>query len=1034
MIDLTTVSHNPCLEELTNLLCNKTQNTDKGFFRIEVAYFLCKIASCMRAYINTKDRGNVPINCYAIALANSGQGKGYSMGIMENEVISGFKKVFCEETFNEIADRNLTKRAIDRASKAVIQNQDIELDKLKAAYERTGSYIFTFDSGTTPAIKQLRTKLLLSGIGSINLQIDECFTPDMEVLTKSGFKLFKDLTNKDLVAQYDLKDRNISFAKPLKYISKDYDGDIYNLVAKTSFDFSVTKHHEVLVENTAGNLVKKYPEDLKTGDSIILYPEGYTSGIYNKISNELKLALAIQADGSIRKYKSVEFGLSKQRKIDELFKICSALGISPIEEKSSRPNMRYFYLKTKELRDANIILSKDLRDILPPINTISTNFAREVLDEIIKWDGSINKELPNNYRFTNKYYHNVDLVQQYVFIAGYRSKIISNNKKGYEGGYYVRWNTVLRAKHALNYLNTPSKKLRTKEHYHGKVYCVTMPKGTLVVRRNGKICINGNCGSNLLSNTEILNTFLELYDQGMLKPKLIKNTTESIRDDDIDGKTPANLMMFGTPVKLLDGSATEDAFYSFLETGYARRCLFGLGVDNKNKAYYSQTPAQIYQNLIQSQNQYVIDKWNTHFTSLAQPSLYNWEITLEDDVAIKLLEYRIDCEKRADELNEYAEIQKAELSHRYFKALKLAGAFAYIDNATILKEEYLNQAIKLVEESGQHFTTILNREKSYMKLAKYLANVEDEVTHADLTEALPFYKTSSTQRNEMMSMAMAWGYKNKIIIKKSFADGIEFFKGESLKKTDLDKMIISYSDHYAYNYLNDYGPWNNMEVVFSSANTHWCNHHFTDGNRCTEKALYPFNMVVVDVDSGISLTSAQELLHEYNYIMYTTKRNTADNNRFRIIIPLEYVLELDNEDYKEFMNNVLKWLPFQSDEAANQIAKKWESYDKTTIVRNDGKLLDPFPFIPKTSRNEQYLKAYQKIESMDNLTRWFASRMQVGDRNNQMLKYALCLKDSGLPYEEVESRVLAFNKQLKNPLTENEIRNSILVTTAKSYV
>lgn len=71
-MDLNQISHNPCLEELTDLLCRKTQNTDKGFFRTEIAYFLCKIASCMRAYIVTKDRGDVPINCYAINLASSG--------------------------------------------------------------------------------------------------------------------------------------------------------------------------------------------------------------------------------------------------------------------------------------------------------------------------------------------------------------------------------------------------------------------------------------------------------------------------------------------------------------------------------------------------------------------------------------------------------------------------------------------------------------------------------------------------------------------------------------------------------------------------------------------------------------------------------------------------------------------------------------------------------------------------------------------------------------------------------------------------
>ena len=713
-MDLNQISHNPCLEELTDLLCRKTQNTDKGFFRTEIAYFLCKIASCMRAYIATKDRGDVPINCYAINLAQSGFSKGFSMNIMENEIVSGFKKAFCEETFNLIADRNLIQRANDKAAKLVNGNPDVELDKLEAAYNRTGSYVFTFDSGTTPAIKQLRTKLLLANIGSINLQIDEA-------------------------------------------------------------------------------------------------------------------------------------------------------------------------------------------------------------------------------------------------------------------------------------------------------------------------------GSNLLGNSEILNTFLELYDQGLLKPKLIKNTSESIRDEDIDGKTPANLMMFGTPVKLFDGSTVEDAFYSFLETGYARRCIFGLGLDNKNKAYYSQTASQIYQNLIQPQNKQITDKWYNHFIQLADPHLYKWEIELQDQEAIKLLEYRIACEKRADELSEYAEIQKAELSHRYFKALKLAGAFAFIDKSPILKEEYLNQAIKLVEESGELFLKILNRDKSYMKLAKYLASVEDEVTHADLTEALPFYKQSSVQRNEMMSMAMAWGYKNKIIIKKSFNDGIEFFKGESLKKTNTDEMIISYSDDFAYNYYGDMGPFDQLPNIFTSKDIHWCNHWFNDQHRITEKAQPKFNMVVVDVDEGISIESAMELLKDYKFIIYSTKRSTVQNNRFRIIIPLEYILELDSEDYKEFMNNVLKWLPFKSDEAANQIAKKWEAFDGARVEINDGKLLDPFPFIPKTSRNEQYLKSYQKIESLDNLERWFAQRMQVGDRNNQMLKYALCLKDSGLSYDEVEKRVLWFNKQLKSPLTEAEIKSSILVTTAKAY-
>ena len=79
-----------------------------------------------------------------------------------------------------------------------------------------------------------------------------------------------------------------------------------------------------------------------------------------------------------------------------------------------------------------------------------------------------------------------------------------------------------------------------------------------------------------------------------------------------------------------------------------------------------------------------------------------------------------------------------------------------------------------------------------------IANTENEVTHADLTEALPFYKSGTAARNEMLSLAIAWGYKNHIIIKKSFVDGIEFFKGETLKQTDLNKICQQHHFHHTH--------------------------------------------------------------------------------------------------------------------------------------------------------------------------------------------------------------------------------------------
>lgn len=715
MLDLTGVTHHPAVKEIVEVLCNQTQNTDTGFFQVEAAYFLGKLASNMRATVVTKDRGDIPVNIYALALATSGFGKGHSVYIMENQFISGFKKRFVEETMPIIAEKQLWKIAADRAVRKGTEEQE-EYEKAEQEFQRAGAFPFTFDSGTTPAVKQLRHKLIMGEIGSINLQIDEI-------------------------------------------------------------------------------------------------------------------------------------------------------------------------------------------------------------------------------------------------------------------------------------------------------------------------------GSNLINSTDVLTLYLELYDQGVVKQKLTKNTAENQRGEEIDGKTPANMLLFGTPSKLLDGGQTEDQFYSFLDTGYARRCIFGVGQHDK-KAMYVLSPTEIWNQLVQPKNDTVISKWATIFHTLADPMMYGWRMTMDDDVGIQLLTYKIECEKAADLLADHEEIKKAELSHRYFKALKLAGAYAFVDKSNEVEMDHLMQAILLVEESGAAFQNILNREKTYVKLAKYIADVGSEVTHADLHEALPFYKSGNAARNEMMTMAMAWGYKKHIIIKKAFIDGIEFFKGETLQETNLDELILSHSDNWAYNFEPELAQFENLYVLTEMDNYHWTNHRFTQKHRTAQNTIAGFNMIVIDVDGGVSLDTAHELMKEYKFMTYTTKRHQTEGHgdRFRMIIPINYILELDGEEYKEFMQGVVNWLPFKTDEEANQRERKWETCSKGTYHYNhEGKLLDALRFIPKTSKNEQYRKEFQQVQSLDNLERWFAARIASGNRNNQMLKYALALVDSGMDLMEVHNQVLSFNGKLNKPLEESEIETTIMTTVAKQY-
>jgi hypothetical protein len=716
MINLEGVTHHPAIQEIVEVLCNKTQNTDRSFFLAEVAYFLSKMAATMRATIVTKDRGESPVNTYAVCLATSGFGKGHSINILEEEFMAGFRRRFMDETMAVISEANLWKMATELAVR-MGTDQQTEFDKLTKEFKRAGSYAFTFDDATVPAVKQMRHKLLMAACGAINLQIDEI-------------------------------------------------------------------------------------------------------------------------------------------------------------------------------------------------------------------------------------------------------------------------------------------------------------------------------GLNLMKAADVLTLFLELYDQGMVKSKLTKNTADNERSDELVGKTPTNMLLFGTPDKLFDAGATESLFHSFLETGYARRCLFGIGEPNR-KAYHSQTPEEIYRGKIAPTNNEIIAKWSQHFHDLADPAMIGWRMSVEDEVGIALVAYQVACEKEAENTFDQRGYKRAELSHRHSKALKLAGALAFIDGSNEIEMDHLLQAILVVEESGKAFQKILETEKAYMRLAQYLAGVGTEQTHADLDAALPYYKTGVGPRNEMMSLATAWGYKNHIIIKKILGvNGIEFFKGETLAKTNLDELFLSCSDNWAYHYEPEVAPFDHLHVLTQSKDMHWANHSFRDGHRSEENVIPKFNMVVLDVDGGIQMETVHELLKPYVFMTYTTKRHTPEQNRFRVIMPINYHLELDADEYKEFMRGIMDWLPFKTDEQAQQRSRKWASHDGGTYHYNmNGELLDVLPFIPNTAQNEAYRKEAKSIENLDNLERWFAQRMgaEGTGRNNQLVKYALALVDSGYDFATVNQRVHDFNKKLSSPLPEAEINSTILVTAAKKY-
>jgi len=145
-----------------------------------------------------------------------------------------------------------------------------------------------------------------------------------------------------------------------------------------------------------------------------------------------------------------------------------------------------------------------------------------------------------------------------------------------------------------------------------------------------------------------------------------------------------------------------------------------------------------------------------------------------------------------------------------------------------------------------------------------------------------------------------------------------------MAETDLSKMTLSYSTDIAMGYKADHAPFDKLHNVTGAAGHHYTAHHFKEGHRISNKAIPGFNMVMIDVDEGISLSAAKLLLSDYKCFFATTKKHTTALNRFRIIFPLTHEVKLGTEEYAKFMENVFAWLPLKVDAAPKDIARKWE--------------------------------------------------------------------------------------------------------------
>ncbi len=338
------------------------------------------------------------------------------------------------------------------------------------------------DSKSSEDIRDLLVnKLWNNGSGKPH----KCYDDETEILTEFGWKLFKNLDSNIKVCAVNPINHNFEFEIPSEIVSFEYNEPMY-YVKTQQIDLAVTKGHRMLVSTTKNKNYGKIYE-IKTVEEI----QGKTVKYLNaaKNNNKINLLKAENAkfigffigDGNITKSLDIRFHLKKQRKIDYL----KSLGFNILEQKNNS-----FIIRDKEFAKFLLNNCYDNGQKCLPQNFIeySHEDVINIIDGLKNSDGSIKR---NTFVYSTVSEKLKDQLQILACLNNFNfsaSVKIQNEKPIYILNYSNRTTPEVINQPSRMYGNT----IEQWKDYSGKVYCVTVSTGLIIVRRNGKVCICGN--------------------------------------------------------------------------------------------------------------------------------------------------------------------------------------------------------------------------------------------------------------------------------------------------------------------------------------------------------------------------------------------------------------------------------------------------------------------------------------------------------------------------------------------------------------
>lgn len=476
---------------------------------------------------------------------------------------------------------------------------------------------------------------------------------------------------------------------------------------------------------------------------------------------------------------------------------------------------------------------------------------------------------------------------------------------------------------------------------------------------------SGEIGAELANNmnlTENIKILAELYDEGSKEVKIIKareNQSKEVKN------LPVSALFIGSQDNLLYDDSIKRKFKTEFTTKLARRSFFiFVNEDMLNTTFSSINEMLKAERMVEDKAIESRKEVAEYIKELTDNELIHYAgqtITVSEEVRDLFSLYKRYNEESANTIDGQYPIAKLTRTHLQWKALKLSGALALIQESNVIELEHYKAAIEFVELINNDvfiFEKELVKEPyelfaDYVRLYALDGSYTINLHNLRKLGFIPMKGQSDTHMRELVKLANSYDERGSYVLKK---DEIIF---KELEKTDTINLSFlpcagtkqqrasKCSEGFQLDELTFADLQNMLEGDYA-----YSPFKFVNGVRGKDNITGGCKWVVLDIDtSEITDTEAHILLSDINHFIVRTS-NKSNANKFRVLMELDAEVDIPDIQWRPFISAIVKDLGLIADSLPK--SQIFFSYSDRDILST----LDGEPLSTK-----QYLNAIASVDT-----------------------------------------------------------------------